>query len=186
MLRFALGILLSLASLSLARTITVQPDGSGDNTTIHEAIDAAVDGDVILVADGVYDRGGNLAGKAITVRSKNGPANCIIHLDSHEVYSGYFIFYAFYFNSGEDHNTVLEGFTVENGLLWMDRPGWTTSRGFAMAGSIWEPMKPIPSPPISSPTKKSTCMISLSGCPIGYWVLLPRSAPILTSITMGI
>jgi hypothetical protein len=60
-------------------------------TTIQEAVDAAADGDTVLVADGIYDTGGvtnypegslllNRVAiyKPITVRSVNGPTNTLI------------------------------------------------------------------------------------------------------------
>src|SRR5262245_23409555 len=50
--------------------------------TIAAAIEAAHNGDRIVVADGVYTGNGNrdldFAGKRIRLRSENGPENCII------------------------------------------------------------------------------------------------------------
>jgi hypothetical protein len=50
--------------------------------TIQAAINAASGGDVVIVADGTYTGSGNknidFKGKAITVKSANGPGNCII------------------------------------------------------------------------------------------------------------
>ncbi|MEW6481588.1 MAG: hypothetical protein AB1397_01035 [bacterium] len=51
-------------------------------TTIQSAINAANNGDTVWVADGTYRGTGNKdltwTGKHITVRSENGPNNCII------------------------------------------------------------------------------------------------------------
>ncbi|MHC4528674.1 MAG: BACON domain-containing protein, partial [Planctomycetota bacterium] len=83
--------------------------------TIQAAIDAAEDRDVVVVADGTYTGPGNrdldFEGKAITVRSENGPENCIIDCqgtpgEPHQ---------AFYFHSGESADSVVEGFTITNG-----------------------------------------------------------------------
>jgi hypothetical protein len=66
-----------------ARTITVLPDGRGDLSTIQEAADAASDGDLILLGNGVFRGTGNrdidFRGKAITIRSRDGdPWRCVI------------------------------------------------------------------------------------------------------------
>jgi len=47
-------LVMAYAMSAPAATITVQPDGSGDTTTIAAAIDLADDGDVILVGNGTY------------------------------------------------------------------------------------------------------------------------------------
>ncbi len=82
---------------------------------IQTAIDHAVDTDEVVVADGTYTGPGNrdldFGGKLITVRSANGPANCIIDSqgsegDSHR---------GFYFHSGETAQAVVKGFTITNG-----------------------------------------------------------------------
>ncbi|MBU0638412.1 MAG: hypothetical protein KKB50_06065 [Planctomycetes bacterium] len=79
-------------------------------TTIQEAIEACSPGDVVIVADGIYTGFGNvnvsLMGMAITVRSANGPANCII--DCEGCTSG------FYLSLYEGPNSVVDGFTVIN------------------------------------------------------------------------
>jgi len=84
-----------------------------DYGTIQAAINAAGDTcEVVVVADGVYRGDGNrdidFLGKSIMVRSENGPENCII--DCEGTHRG------FYFNRGEDHNSILEGFTVIDGF----------------------------------------------------------------------
>jgi hypothetical protein len=82
-----------------------------DYATIQTAIDEAVDGTRIWVADGTYSGQGNLEidfqGKAITVQSENGPASCIIDCRGEGR--------AFYFSNGETAESVLDGFTITNG-----------------------------------------------------------------------
>lgn len=84
-----------------------------DQPTIQAGIDAAVDGDTVLVADGIYTGSGNrgidFGGKAIVVMSENGPENCVI--DCEGVGRG------FNFASGEDSNSVVQGFTITNGVV---------------------------------------------------------------------
>ncbi len=75
--------------------------------SIQAAIDEASAGDMIIVADGLYTGAGNknldFSGKAITIRSENGPENCII--DCEQTSAGV-VFY-----SNEGRNSVLSGFT---------------------------------------------------------------------------
>jgi len=85
----------------------------GDYPTIQAGIDAAVDGDTVLVADGNYTGEGNknldFNGKAITVTSKNGAESCIIDCE----YDGR----GFYFHSGETSKSVVSEFTIKNGSV---------------------------------------------------------------------
>ncbi len=113
------GIIVFLLSMTLtcsaARTIYVDDDGPADFNTIQAAIDDANDGDTIIVADGTYTGDGNrdidFLGKAITLRSENGPENCIIDCQGSEAdpHRG------FTFHSGEGPNSVLAGLTITNG-----------------------------------------------------------------------
>jgi len=109
------------------RTITVDDDGPADFSTIQAAIDDSNDGDTVLVADGSYTGVGNrdidFHGKAITVRSENGPETCIIDCNGTEAdpHRG------FYFQSGEDANSAIIGFTITNGRAPIEcdpRPPW--------------------------------------------------------------
>jgi outer membrane protein assembly factor BamB len=98
-------------SFAAGRTIYVGDNKQPDFTNIQAAINAANGGDTVLVADGIYTGQGNLnidfEGKAITVRSQNGPQSCVI--DCNRQSRG------FYFHSGEYKNSVLDGFTIMNG-----------------------------------------------------------------------
>lgn len=80
-----------------------------DYGTIQEAIDAAQDGQIVLLADAVYSGPGNhqirLYGKAVTVRSENGPSECIIHCSESGVN-------CFSLADGEEPNSVIEGLTI--------------------------------------------------------------------------
>jgi uncharacterized protein (UPF0218 family) len=91
----------------------------GDYTTIQAAIDAAINGNVVLVGEGTYNENINFKGKAITVASHflvdgdpSHISNTIIdgsqpsNTDSGSVV---------YFISGEDTNSVLCGFTITGG-----------------------------------------------------------------------
>ncbi len=109
-------LLIFLLSLSLiplcasAATIRVP----ADRPNIQAGINAASDGDTVLVADGTYTGYGNwdisFAGKAILLRSENGPANCIIDATGRR--NGFTIF------RGESRRTVVSGLKIINARYW--------------------------------------------------------------------
>jgi predicted outer membrane repeat protein len=91
--------------------IRVEADGSGDYPTIQAAINAAVNGDEIVLGDGTYRGTGNrdmdFKGKAVTVQSEKGAEGCVI--DCQNAGRG------FVFHSGESSGSILEGVTITRG-----------------------------------------------------------------------
>ncbi|MEW6746638.1 MAG: DUF6531 domain-containing protein [Planctomycetota bacterium] len=82
-------------------------DVPGDQPTIRAGIDAAVNGDTVLVAPGTYFENIDFLGKAITVKSSNGASVTII--DGQQLSS------VVRFRNGEGLGSVLSGFTITNG-----------------------------------------------------------------------
>lgn len=105
-------VCLTLSTQALAETLIVPEKYS----TIQEAINAATNGDTVVVKPGIYHGAGNrdisLEGKTITVKSQEGPDKTIIDCGSNhsaEPHSG------FIFNKGEWSQSVLDGFTIMHG-----------------------------------------------------------------------
>lgn len=105
------GLALVVAALAGAAAQAVERHVPGEYPTIQAAVDACVDGDVVVVADGIYSGAGNtevnFGGRAITVRSANGPAACIIDGSGNARK-------AFDFLTDEGPESVVDGFTVRN------------------------------------------------------------------------
>ncbi|MBT5270575.1 MAG: T9SS type A sorting domain-containing protein [Candidatus Marinimicrobia bacterium] len=117
-------VLLSLA-ISLSATVINVP---ADQTTIQAGIDAAVDGDTVLVDPGIYsgldNKNVSFDGKEIIVKSTHGADTTIIDCQG----SGR----GFAFYSGETNSSVLDGFTIING----DVSGFTNLEGSANGDGI--------------------------------------------------
>ncbi len=98
-------ILLFIPVYSLAATIMIP----NDQPTIQAGIDASVNGDTVLLADGTYTGIGNynidFNGKSITVKSSGGAENCII--DCQQLGRGFLSY------NGE--TVTFEGLTIKNG-----------------------------------------------------------------------
>lgn len=109
-LTLSAGLMFTLAHIfwafpaSAATTIYV-PTGI-NITTIQDGINAAVNGDTVVVSDGIYPGGINFNGKLVIVKSANGPANCIIDGNDEDL--------GVLFAGGEGPTARLEGFTVRN------------------------------------------------------------------------
>jgi parallel beta-helix repeat protein len=84
----------------------------GDFPVIQDAINNAVTGDTVLIADGTYTGTGNrnidFQGKSITVTSKNGPENCVIDCENEAR--------GFIFQSRESWASVMSDLTISNGF----------------------------------------------------------------------
>ncbi len=85
---------------------TVEEDGTGDFTSIQDAIDAATDGDWILVGPGSYGENLNYDGKSLWISSREGQETTT--LDAQR--GGY----AVQASHGESSETGFVGFTVQN------------------------------------------------------------------------
>jgi len=90
--------------------------------TIQEQIDAAVEGEIVLIYPGTYVENVNFNGKNITVRSTNGPEVTIIDGNA----SGSTVT----FDSGET-SAVLNGFTIINGSGTLNDDGHYVGGGIA-------------------------------------------------------
>ena len=83
-----------------------------DYPSIQAGVDAAEAGDIVLVADGVYRGRDNInldfRGKPITVMSEHGRDRCIIDCEREGIGAD--------FSMGEGKYSILQGFTITNGL----------------------------------------------------------------------
>ena len=106
-MRHALLLAVLLSPTALGDVIRVPKD----QPTIQAGIDASQDGDTVLIADGTYrgldNKNVNFGGRAIVVRSENGPTACTIDCEG----AGQ----AFRFDSGEGRDSVVEGLTMTGG-----------------------------------------------------------------------
>ncbi len=128
----ALLLVFALADEATAATIHVP----ANQPTIQAAIDAAANGDTVLVAPGTYHEAINFNGKIITVTSEQGAASTVIDAGG---ISGVVTF-----ASGETRDAVLSGFTVTGGRTIYSGAGISVS--------------------FSSPTIRDNVIAGNSGC----------------------
>src|SRR5690349_13350568 len=139
------------ASRAGAATLRV-PD---DQPSIQVAIDAASDGDSVVVAAGTYFERIDFHRKAITVVSESGPAATIIDGGS----SGSVVS----FITAERATSVLEGFTIQHGRAYFG------SGGFAGGGIHINR---------ASPTVRGNVIRDNDGCN-GAGVLISSASPLV-------
>lgn len=122
------------------RTVIIKLHVSGElhvpvfYPTIQAGINAAWDGDTVVVSDGIYSGSGNrdisFFGKIITVKSLNGPDGCIIDCggSAGNPHRGF----DFRFWDHVDPNAVIDGFTIKNGYV-TDNPNNISHPGYGGA-----------------------------------------------------
>ena len=103
-------------STTIASTISVP----ADHATIQAAIDAAVKGDVVVVATGTYKENIDFRGKAITVRSSDPASPTLV---TATIINGVRKGSVVTFRSNETATSVLSGFTITNGSGQSTHPG---------------------------------------------------------------
>jgi hypothetical protein len=112
---------LTMGALAQAATITIGPGAGYDFNAIQAGIDAAVDGDTVLVAPGEYviTEPVTFRGKAITVQSEVGREETTIRMDTPaDANRGSVVI----FENNETATSILDGFTITGGIglrLWI-------------------------------------------------------------------
>lgn len=115
-LSFVCFILIAVSSFAMTLNVPSEYE------TIQDAINWANNGDIVLVANGIYSGDGNrdidFLGKNIVVKSKNGARTTIIDCEGTfpEPHRG------FYLHNDENNNAVIQGFTIKNGYAPGEHP----------------------------------------------------------------
>jgi len=162
-------------------SIRLVPD---EYATIQAAIDDCNHRDVVVVAPGIYRGGGNcnidFKGKTITVRSEKGPDSCVIDCEHRGR--------GFYFHSGENARSVLDGFTIINGYAnsgggifcyYSGSPGrFDTILGSSASYDGFGMPRPKTNPTIIN------CVITSNSARYGGGILCFNSNPTITNCTI--
>ena len=123
-------LFLSLLALASPPSFSATIEVPKDYPSIQQAIDAAAAGDVVLVSPGTYPENLDFKGKAITVKSDQGAELTVI--------DGQGIDAVVTIENGEGPDSLLEGFTVTNGLggLFIDNSSSPTIRNNIITANI--------------------------------------------------
>ena len=126
--RMAAAILLTV-STAQAAIINVP----GDEPTIQAGIDAAMNGDEIVVAPGTYFETINFLGKAITLRSSGGPEVTIIDAGG-DLGAGSVVTC----DGAEGPGSVLQGFTITGGVAFEGGGMYNDGSSPTVIGCVFE------------------------------------------------
>jgi hypothetical protein len=115
------------AALAAAASSGIIIHVPADQPTIQAGINAANNGDTVLVSDGTYTENINFSGKAITLTSVNGPATTIIDGGAADT--------VVTFNTSEGSGSVLNGFTIQNGFSNFNKPNFGDGGGIFISNA---------------------------------------------------
>lgn len=106
---FVLSVIMPHAVLGANLTV-----GTGESyISIQDALDAAENGDTVIIEDGIYtgsrNKNLNFNKKSLTLKSRNGPENCI--LDCQKDGQGIYFY-------KEGSNDIVDGLTIQNGKIY--------------------------------------------------------------------
>ncbi|HCO94291.1 MAG TPA: hypothetical protein DIU00_10120 [Phycisphaerales bacterium] len=128
-------ILVLFCSFAYGKVIYVDDDGQADFNNIQAGLDAANDGDTVLVAPGEYiiKEPITFQGKAIIVKSEAGPDVTIIRMGTPvDTNHGSVVV----FENNETDASVLEGFTITGGTgSWLHSESAWVGGGIYLDGS---------------------------------------------------
>jgi len=127
-------IVLLLSLPSLANILTVKQDGTSDYTIIQDAVNAAVDGDTVLVWPGTYTENVDIVGKNITLGSLFLTTGDEAYIDSTIIdgnQTGSCVVFRADVGDG-----ILTGFTLQHGSGYMVYDNYPAGGGVAIHESI--------------------------------------------------
>ena len=143
-------VLLTSTPTFAGKIIYVDDDSPADFNNIQAAIDDSNNGDTIIVAEGRYFENINFNGRNITLTSTD---PCSPDVVAATIIEGNQNGSAVTFNSGEDANCVLNGFTITNGNA---KRGGGISCALPPAPPPPPPPPPLPPPPPGTLSEQSS------------------------------
>jgi parallel beta-helix repeat protein len=154
-------VLCSAAAWPIPATASNTLNVPGNYPTIQSAIDAAANGDTVLVAPGTYAEGIDFKGKAITVTSAQGASVTAI--------DGSGLVRVVNFSGGEGRGSVLQGFTIQHGYA-------AGANGYSGAG-----IQVLS----ASPTLSGNSIVDNIACGSGAGVFVSFGSPLIQGNTIS-